>query len=80
MKRLLLPLLAALALPTAVEANWFGKYPSEREAMEACTDWKIKGGQHEGYYRWKRFCYGESSTRQILGLDENEKVKKRYKY
>jgi len=26
MKRLLLPLLAAIALPTAVEANWFGKY------------------------------------------------------
>jgi len=25
-KRFLIPLLAAIALPTAVEANWFGKY------------------------------------------------------
>ena len=32
MKRLLLPLLAALALPTAVEANWFGRYGSFTEA------------------------------------------------
>ena len=39
MKRLLLPLLAALALPTAVEANWFGKYGSYREALEACISW-----------------------------------------
>ena len=29
MKRLLLPLLAALALPTAVEANWFKGKPTE---------------------------------------------------
>ena len=40
MKRLLLPLLAALALPTAVEANWFGKYNSKAEAWEACNKWK----------------------------------------
>jgi len=40
MKRLLLPLLAALALPTAVEANWFGKYNSKAEALEACNKWK----------------------------------------
>ena len=42
MKSLLLPLLAALALPTAVEANWFGKYGSYYEAMEACKDWRNK--------------------------------------
>ena len=39
MKRLL-PLLAALALPTAVEANWFGKYNSRAEAWEACNKWQ----------------------------------------
>ena len=39
MKRLL-PLLAALALPTAVNANWFGKYNSKAEAWEACNKWK----------------------------------------
>ena len=80
MKRLLLPLLAALALPTAVDANWVGKYPSEREAMEACTDWMIKGGQDEVYYRLKRFCFGEPQLRQILGIDENDRVKKIYEY
>ena len=41
MKRLLLPLIAALALPTAVEANWFG-YGSSQEASRACTAWKYK--------------------------------------
>ena len=40
MKRLLLPLLAALVLPTDVEANWFGKYGSYREALEACLSWR----------------------------------------
>ena len=81
MKRLLLPLLAALVFPIVVEANWFGKYPSEREAMEACTDWMIKGPQRDReYQRYIWSCYGESSTRQILGLDEYGKVKKRYKY
>ena len=39
MKRLLILLLAALALPTAVEANWFGKYKSKVEAWEACDKW-----------------------------------------
>ena len=43
MKRLLLPLLAALALPTAVEANWFGKYNSRYDANEACEIWMLKG-------------------------------------
>ena len=41
MKRLLLPLLAALALPTAVNA--FGKYNSQVEAKEACNKWADKG-------------------------------------
>ena len=44
MKRLLLPLLAAFALPAAVEANWFGKYGSFREAKGACRKWVRKKG------------------------------------
>ena len=43
MKRLLLPLLAALALPNAIEANWFGKYNSRYDANKACEKWKEKG-------------------------------------
>jgi len=40
MKRLLLPLLAALALPSAVKANWFGRYVSFTEAKMACDEWR----------------------------------------
>ena len=43
MKRLLLPLLASLALPNAVNANWFGKYNSRYDANEACEIWMLKG-------------------------------------
>ena len=39
MKRLLLPLIAAIVLPTSAEANWFGKYKSKVEAWEACNKW-----------------------------------------
>ncbi len=83
MKRLLLPLLAALALPTAVNANWsnwFGKYQSEREAVEACKKWQLDGGVKDKSYRFKRSCYTEYSTRQILGLDENKEIKKYFKF
>ena len=40
---LLLPLLSVFALPTAVEANWFGKYNSRYDANEACEIWMLKG-------------------------------------
>ena len=40
MKRLLIPLIAALAFPSAVNANWFGKYNSKAQAWEACQQWK----------------------------------------
>ena len=43
MKRILLPLLAVLALPTAVEACLFGNCGSEYEARKACSNWKNKG-------------------------------------
>ena len=50
MKRLLIPILAALALPTAVEANWFGKYNSRFDAKEACNKWKEKGDKYSESY------------------------------
>ncbi len=104
MKRLLLPLLAALALPTAVEANWFGKYGSYIEADNACSNWqkkgttyKVKTGSKRDYTKpcnskwdcpfkdvfvenYLRRCYHEDKTRQILGIDEDRKIKKRFKY
>jgi hypothetical protein len=36
MKRLLLPMLAALALPTAVEANLFQKEPTYEQIVSQC--------------------------------------------
>ena len=54
MKRLLLPLLAALALPHSVEANWFdgsrnifGKYKTKFEADSACRRWVEKGPEYQ---------------------------------
>ena len=72
MKRFLLPLLAALALPTSVEANWFGKYGSSQEASRACTDWKYKNKK-------RRWCQRDKETNQVLGLFDFT-VKKRFKY
>ena len=72
MKRFLIPLLAALALPTTVEANWFGKYGSSQEASRACTKWIYKGRG--------RFCQIVEETNQVLGYSSLLKVKKRFKY
>ena len=76
MKRFLIPLLAALALPTAVEANWFGKYGSYREAKEACNELSIKGGKSFHMNRIDvefeydiRSCENEKETNQILGVE-----------
>ena len=82
MKRFLIPLLAAIALPTSVEANWFGKYGSEYEAREACFGWQ-RGGfkfQYENKFRGKfddysRSCYREDETKQYLGF-EKQNVKR----
>ena len=81
MKRLLFPLLAALALPTAVEANLFGKYGSRSEARSACWNWESS----EFRFQWEnqmgkhddssRSCYWEEETRQYLGF-EFQKVKR----
>ena len=50
------------------------------EAMEACRKWQLDGGVKDKSYRFKRSCYTEYSTRQILGLDENKEIKKRFKF
>ena len=110
MKRVLLPLFAALALPSAVEAKWFGKYGSYMEADNACKNWRTKGETYQiktgvrestgdkydstklclfsndcvliDVYseRYSRQCHHEDKTRQILGIDEDRKIKKRFKY
>jgi len=38
MKRLLIPLLAALPLPITINVNWFGRYGSYNEANKACKE------------------------------------------
>ena len=79
---LLLPLLSAFALPTSVEANWFGKYGSEIEALQACIKWAEKGGVFYTWYpadkylgykertleRNMRWCEEEEETNQWLGI------------
>tara|TARA_A100000172_G_scaffold64968_1_gene44431 strand:+ start:1108 stop:1383 length:276 start_codon:yes stop_codon:yes gene_type:complete len=56
MKCILLPLLSALALPTAVEA--FGKYPSSMEAYQACQKARKKGAD--------QLCKQDYGTNQVL--------------
>ena len=71
MKRLLLPLLAALALPTAVEANWFGKYGSKMEALNSCRNWKSKAGTYQFKAYWSKFdpLYGDEYKDTIYKQD-----------
>ena len=71
MKLFLIFFLTVLALPTTVEANWFGKYGSSQEASRACTDWKYK--------KKGRWCQRDKETNQVIGLFKF-KVKKRFKY
>ena len=71
MKRLLLPLLAALALPTTVEANWFG-YGSRYEAWRACQRWQAN--------KKSLSCKYDKESKQVLGLKDFFNVKKRFKY
>ena len=59
MKRFLLPLLAAVVLPTAVNA--FGKYPSSTEAYQACDQFRRNRKDGPGSN-----CKQEYSTRQFI--------------
>ena len=88
MKRLLLPLLATLALPYAVEANWlnwFGRYSSFTEAKRACDNWTKNGIDYKTRSPWgtfprkSRFCQYKKDTRQLLGWEyQNVKENKIY--
>ena len=78
MKRLLLPLLAALALPNSVEANWLnwvGRYGSFTEAKRACDKWTNNGINYKSRSPWgtfprkSRFCQYDKETRQLLGWE-----------
>ena len=83
MKRFLLPLLAALALPTAVEANWFGRYASLTEAKMACKKWEENRFwiKYQDKYFDKvnsfpsRGCDHDIPTRQILGWEKQGPLK-----
>ena len=83
MKRFLIPLLAVLALPTTVEANWFG-YGSKYEAIEACNKWARKGFKYQYQYYEKTFngnsrkCRLEADTNQILGFEKKGLKRKLY--
>mgnify|MGYP001161218919 FL=1 len=76
MRKLLIPLLASLLLPTAVY-SWWGKYNSQIEAEKACDKWKRNGIRYSADVDWKdkvlkttnRYCRLEASTRQYLGYE-----------
>ena len=80
MRYLLITLIAAISIPTAVQANWLGKYGSRYEALEACKSWIKKGKvyfiEYETYLGWQkrevnnRRCQIESETNQFLGFEE----------
>ena len=89
MRKLLIPLLASLLLPTAVYA-WWGKYNSQIEAKEACNKWEANGIKFkidkyshilertmpaETDNRW---CRHEASTRQYLGYERNGVKRDKY--
>ena len=78
MKHSLLPLLAVLAFPTAVEANWlnwFGRYGSFTEAKMACDKWANAGINYKTRSPWgtfprkSRFCKYDKETKQLLGWE-----------
>ena len=80
MRYLLFTLIAAISIPTAVQANWLGKYGSRYEDLEACKSWVKKGKvyfvEYESYLGWEkmeqnsRSCEIESETNQFLGFEK----------
>ena len=78
MKRFLIPFIAPLALPAAVEANWsswFGRYGSFTEAKRACDKWANDGINYKTRSPWgtfskkSRFCQYDKETMQFLGWE-----------
>ena len=78
MKKFLIPFIAALALPTSVDANWsnwFGRYSSFTEAKRACDKWANDGINYKTRSPWgtfskkSRFCQYDKETRQLLGWE-----------
>ena len=76
MNKFLIPLLTAIALPTAVKANWsnwFGRYGFFTEAKRACDKCANDGIYHKTrsslgtFPRKSRFCQYDNETRQFSG-------------
>ena len=68
MRYLFITLIAAISIPTAVQANWLGKYGSQFEAGEACKSWKKKGKKffieyNSGTYNPNTYLYEEKWER-----------------
>ena len=60
MRRLLIPLIASIALTNTAKANWLGKYGSRYEALEACQNWIRKGKVYFiEYETYKKKPYNE---------------------
>ena len=89
MKRLLVPLLAALVLPTACSTwedgggwEYGGNYRSSWEAEQACKNWAIDGGTYTtkdqimgtGIVK-RRYCYQDKEKNRWVG-SEVKKFKK----
>ena len=72
MRHLVIPLIAAISIPTAVQANWLGKYGSRYEAWRACQRWQAN--------KKSLSCKYDKETKQVLGLKNFFNVKKRFKY
>ena len=86
MRKLLIPLLASLLLPTAVYALW-GKYNSKIEAEKACNEWERNGISYTLLYlndkplnTNNRWCRHEAETRQYLGYQHTIGVKRDRNY
>ena len=86
MKRLLLPLIATVALATTFNANLFRRYGSFTEAKMACDAWRRipkliqgKNPHNREIIRWSsRNCENNLSTRQVLGFEKNFNKNKVY--
>ena len=82
MKRLLLPLLAALALPTAVEANWFGDKTFYLECR--FNEYKTFSEEERKYSDWipipDSYYSDFEDSDYYVRFTLNEKDKTAYKY